>query len=110
MRKIFKVMVALPAFITLFSCAGVMQSASVMEAYKKYDAEQYEDTLVLIMRAENSKAAAPYRQAELAFLKAQTHERLGNIQVAKTLYEYLVAEHGSTQYGYLSRAKVHDKL
>ena len=107
---LFRLFFLLPVILALFACAGLMQSTSVMEAYKKYDAEKYQDTLELIVRAENAKAMSSDMQAELAYLKARTHEKLGQQQVANTLYDYLIAEHGSTQYGYLARAKMSQAL
>jgi hypothetical protein len=70
---------------TLFfaSCSSMIQSASVSEAYKK---------------------------AELTYLKARTHEGLGEQEIACTLYEYLAEQHRDSQYGYLASKKLNSGL
>ena len=77
--------------LTLFvaGCTGTIQSASISEAYKKYELQEFERTLELITRAENLKETPPEMKAELTYLKAQTHESLGQQKIANTLYEYL---------------------
>ena len=47
--------------LTLFITAGssVIQSASLSEAYKKYELQEFERTLELITRAENARATTP---------------------------------------------------
>ena len=75
--------------IFLTACAGTIQSASISEAYKKYEAQEFEQTLELISRAENFKETTPEMKAELTYLKAQAHESLGQQKIANTLYEYL---------------------
>ncbi len=98
-------------FIFLLSaCAGLIQSTSISEAYKKYEAQEFEQTLELISRAENFKETTPEMKAELTYLKAQTLEGLGQQKIANTLYEYLVEEHKDSQYGYLASKKLNTKL
>ena len=97
-------------FITfLTACAGMLQSASISEAYNKYEAQEFEQTLELISRVENFKETTPEMKAELTYLKAQTHESLGHHKIADTLYEYLVEEHKDSQYGYLASKKLNTK-
>lgn len=96
--------------IFLTACAGMIQSASISEAYKKYEAQEYDRTLELITQAENFKETTPEMRAELTYLKAQTHENLGQQKIATTLYEYLVEEHQDSQYGYLASEKLKTKL
>lgn len=98
--------------LTLFiaGCTGMIQSTSILEAYKKYDAQEFEQTLELISRAENFKNTAPEMKAELTYLKAQTHENLGQQEIANTLYEYLVEQHKDSQYGYLASKKLNTHL
>lgn len=100
---------ALVLIISLTACAGLIQSASISEAYKKYDAQEFEQTLELISRAENSKETTPEMKAELTYLKAQAHESLGHQEIANTLYEYLLEEHQDSQYGYLASKKLEPK-
>ena len=102
MKAIF--LIGLTLLVT--SCASTIQSASVLEAYKKFESQEYNRTLELITRAENSKNTPPEMKAELTYLKAQTYEQLGQQKVAKTLYEYIVEEHGDSQYAYLATDKL----
>ena len=97
--------------LTLFvaGCAGTIQSASLSEAYKKYELEEFDRTLELITRAENVKEPHREMKAELTFLKAQTHESLGQEEIAHALYEYLAQEHKDSQYGYLASNKLNRK-
>ena len=99
---------ALTFFVT--ACAGMIQSASVSDAYKKYERQEFERTLELITRAENVKETTPEMKAELTYLKAQTHESLGQQEIANTLYEYLAERHKYSQYGYLASKKLNSKL
>ena len=92
----------LAATLSLGACACLVQTASVSEAYKHYDLQDYDRTLELITRAENAGEPSTETRAGLTYLKAQTYEKLGQIDVAITLYEYLATEHSSSQYGYLA--------
>ena len=96
--------------LCLTACAGMIQTASISEAYKKYERQEFERTLELITRAENAKETTPEMKAELTYLKAQTHECLVQQEMANTLYEYLVEQHKDSQYGYLASKKVNTKL
>ena len=58
--------------------------------------------LELITQAENAEEMSDETKAELTYLKAMTYEDLGEAETANTLYEYLVQEHGNSQYGYLA--------
>ena len=98
----------LTIFVT--ACASTIQSTSISEAYKKYTLQQFERTLELITRAENVRETSPEMKAELTYLKAQTHESLGQQKIAHTLYEYLVKEHKDSQYGYLASTKLNLQL
>ena len=95
-------LVLLVATLSLGACASLIQTASISEAYKHYELQQYERTLELITRAENAEAMSAETKAELTYLKAKTYERLGESEIAQTLYEYLAQEHGNSQYGYLA--------
>ena len=105
MQKIL--LLTLTLFVT--GCASTIQSASLSEAYKKYELEEFERTLELITRAENVKQAPREMKAELIFLKARTHESLGQKHIAHVLYEYLAQEHKNSQYGYLASHKLKRK-
>jgi len=90
--------------------SSLIQSTSVIDVYKKYELQEFERTLELISRAENVKEPPPEMKAELTYLKAQTHEKLGQQKIANTLYEYLFEEHKESQYGYLASKKLKTKL
>ena len=102
MKAIF--LIGLALLVT--ACASTIQSASISEAYKKFEKQEYNRTLELINRAENTKHTRPEMKAELTYLKAQTYEQLGRLKAANTLYEYLVEEHGDSQYAYLAADKL----
>jgi hypothetical protein len=51
MKKVL--LLVLTLFIT--ACASTIQSASVSEAYKKYQLQEFERTLEVITQAENTK-------------------------------------------------------
>jgi len=92
--------------IFISACAGVIQTASISEAYKKYDDQQYTRTLELISRAENAKSITDETKAELTFLKANTYESLGQTYKAVALYNYLEEQHTKSQYSYLASKKL----
>lgn len=100
-----KVLLLVSVF-SLVACASTIQSSSLSEAYKKYEDKDYERVLELITRAENVRATIPEMKAELTYLKARTHESLGQHQIANALYEYLAATHKESQYGYLASVKL----
>jgi len=103
--------VFLPTLVLfLTACAGVIQTASVSEAYKKYEHKDFERTLELITQAENVRATTPEMKAELTYLKALSNDRLGQPAIANTLYQYLVEHHGDSQYGYLASKKLDSRL
>lgn len=106
MQKVILLALAL----LVVACASTIQSASLSEAYKKYELQEFERTLELITRAGNMKETTPEMRAELTYLKAQTHEGLGQKEIAITLYEYLAEEHKDSQYGYLASKKLNMKL
>lgn len=95
-------LVLLAATLSLGACASLIQTASISEAYKHYELEQYERALELITQAENAEVMSTETKAELTYLKAETYEKLGKSEIAHTLYEYLAQEHCNSQYGYLA--------
>ena len=94
----------------IVGCANTMQTASIVKAYKEFDAEDYEETLELIVLAENAQATTPEMKAELTYLKAQSYEKLGDRKKATTLYEYLKEEHADSQYGYHATKRLEEGL
>jgi len=96
----------LAAALTLGACSSLIQTASISEAYKHYERQQYDRTLELISQAENAEAMSEETKAELTYLKAMTYEELGDGETANTIYEYLVQEHSNSQYGYMAVKKL----
>jgi len=90
----------------VMACSSTIQTATISEAYKKYGAQKYSQTLALISRAEKAKTLTPEIKAELTFLKAKTYEGLGQTIKAKALYSYLKQEHKDSQYSYLANKKL----
>ena len=101
-----KVITLIALSLLVSACASTMQIASISEAYKNFEKQDYKRTLQLINRAENSKDTTPEMKAELTYLKAQSYEHLGQQKAATTLFEYLVEEHGNSQYAYLAANKL----
>lgn len=99
-------LVVFSSVLLITGCASTIQSASTTEAYKKYENHNYKRTLELIARAENTRSTTPEMEAELTYLKALTHEKLGQHDTAVTLYEYLKEQHADTQYGYLANKRL----
>ena len=92
--------------LTLSACSSLIQTASISEAYKYYERQQYDRTLELISQAENAEAMSDETKAELTYLKAMAYEGLGDEKTANTLYEYLAQEHSNSQYGYMAIKKL----
>ena len=103
--------IVIVSLVFLFvGCANTIQTASIVEAYKEFDAEDYEETLELITLAENAQAMTPEMRAKLTYLKAQSYEKLGDRSKASTLYEYLKEEHADSQYGYFASKRLEEGL
>lgn len=98
--------VLLALTLSLGACASLIQTASISEAYKHYERQQYDRTLELISQAENAKVISDETKAELTYLKAMTYEGLNDGDTANTLYEYLVQEHSNSQYGHMAVKKL----
>ena len=96
----------LVATLSLGACASLIQTASISEAYKHYERQQYDRTLELIRQAENAEAMPEETKAELTYLKAKTYEGLGEDETANTLYEYLAQQHSNSLYGYMAAKKL----
>lgn len=105
MKALF--LVALTLLVT--SCASTIQSASISEAYKKFELQDYSRALELITRAENANDTSPDMRAELTYLKAQTYENMGQQETANTLFKYLVEKQANSQYAYLAAKKLSDQ-
>ena len=91
---------------TITACAGTLQTASISEAYKKYEKDDFKGTLELISRAENAREMFPDQKAEMAYLKALAYEELGEDDLAKALYLYIDEQHPGSQHAYLAREKL----
>lgn len=96
----------LVATLSLVACASLIQTASISEAYKHYERQQYDRTLELISQAENAETMSIEAKAELTYLKAMAYEGLGEIETANTLYQFLAQEHSNSQYGYMAVKKL----
>lgn len=92
--------------VILTGCASFAKTASIEAAYEHYDSKDYDEVLVHISRAENFSEISPETRIELAYLKAQTYEQLGEKGKAKTLYTYLIEQHADSLYGYFAKEKI----
>jgi CMP-N-acetylneuraminic acid synthetase len=92
--------------LLLGACSSLLQTASISEAYKHYDRQQYNRTLALISQAENAEVISAETRAELTYLKAMTYEEMNEIETANTLYQFLAQEHSHSQYGYMAAKKL----
>ena len=106
MKNLVKLLAVSTLLLVLAACAGTMQTASVLEAYKHFENKEYDKTLVLIKLAENSQEASKEKKAELTYLKAEAYSKLGQSDTAETLYKYLAEQHSDSQYGYLASQKL----
>ena len=104
------ILTLLAATLPLAGCAGLIQTASVSEAYKHYERQQYGRTLELIVRAENAVETGAETRAELIYLKARAYEGLGESDIAIALYRYLAEQHAGSQYGYLASEQLKSRL
>ena len=104
MKKRVAALVAIVCLST--GCAGTIQSASMIEAHKKYNQQDFEETLELISRAESAQTLSPQHVANLTYLKALTYEGLGEPQRAVILYEYLLEQHPGSQYAYMAEEQL----
>lgn len=104
------ILILLAATLSLGACAGLIRTASVSEAYKHYEQQQYKHTLELITRAEHADDISAETRAELTYLKARAYEGLGQSDIAIALYRYLAEQHASSQYGYLAFEQLNSRL
>lgn len=100
----------LAATLSLGACSNLIQTASISEAYKLYEREDYNRALELITQAEHADEMTAEMKAELTYLKAQTHDKLDQGKIATALYQYLADEHRNSQYGYLAKKQLSSSL
>lgn len=96
--------------VSIIGCSSQVQNGAIQLAYSNFNDRDYEDTLEYISQAEQAKQTNPELKAELTYLKAQTYEKMGEYQKAKSLYKYLSVEHKSSQYGYLALERLNQNL
>ena len=78
------------------------QKSAISLAYSSYLDGDYQIALEHIFQAEQERRLTAELQAELAYLKAQSYEEMGQHRKAEGLFEYLKEEHPNSQYGYLA--------
>ena len=103
-----KLMGTLVFSLSLAACAGTMHVASVSEAFKKYEQNDYEATLRLVDQAESTGKMTDEQQAQLIYLKALAYEGLGESELALSLFTHIAEQHPTSQYAYLSRTQLTD--
>lgn len=96
-----KILIA-PVMVWLAGCTGLVQTGSMSEAYKKLDDGNYIQTLRLLNQAETVKNTDADTLAEIAYLRAQAYQGLGDSAKAASLYRYLMEQHPNSQWGYLA--------
>lgn len=104
---------ALPIILSTLlvtGCASAVQKGAIMNAYSSFEARNYENTIYNISMAENAQHVNPELKAELTYLKARTYEKMGEYEKANSLYTYLTEQHKSSQYGYLAKKRLDQKL
>ena len=105
-----KKVLVLSLVIVLSACASQVQKGAITLAYSNFEDRDYEDTLIYINQAENAKETSAELKAELTYLKARTYEKMGKYSDAKALYGYLVEQHPQSQYSYLAKEKLENRL
>lgn len=101
-----KKIIILAISLSIMGCSSMAQKGAISLAYSNYNARDYRDTLKYISQAENELQPSVELKAELTYLKAQTYEKMGDYNRAKSLYQYLKNEHKSSQYGYLASQRL----
>lgn len=101
-----KKLIVTSIFIAITGCSSMAQKGAIQLAYSNFEDRDYSDTLMYISRAENEKSVNPELKAELTYLKAQTYEKMGQYEKAKSLYQYLSEQHKKSQYGYLAAKRL----
>lgn len=99
-----KSLIALALALMLSACASVRTDKII--AYSNYDDGDYTDAIAWIRRAESRGNVTPAIKAELIYLEAQCLEQMGEYDMARELYTYLVDQHPKTKQGYLAQSKL----
>lgn len=100
-----KTLAVLAFTLTTVACAGTMRMASVNEAFKKYEKQDYTATLKLIAQAESTGEMTVEQQVQLIYLKALAYEGLGDEALAASLFSHIAEQHPDSQYAYLALAR-----
>lgn len=87
------------------ACTGTMHVASVSEAFKKYEKQDYKATLKLVAQAESTGKMTEAQEAQLIYLKALAYEGLGEVELANSLFAYIAEQHPGSQYAYLLESR-----
>lgn len=103
-----KAFIALIAVLAMVACANTMHVASVSEAFKQYETQDYAATLKLIAQAESTGQMSEEQEVQLIYLKALAYDGLGENHVANRLYAYISEQHPSSQYAYLLKNRSKD--
>lgn len=99
-----KLLFTLFIFLIVPSCAS--QRTDMKIAYSNFEDGDYTETIRWIRRAESRSDVTTETKAELAYLEAQSLEKMGKYSRSQKLYSYLVEQHPKSKYGYLARCKV----
>jgi len=92
----------------LTGCANLIKAGSIDKVHRSFDNQQYQETLVLVRRAENLSELDSRIQAELTYIKARSFAELGNTDEANALYEYLRSQHTSSPYAWLAELHLNE--
>lgn len=101
-----KILGALALGISAVACTGTIHVASVAEAYKHYEKSEYDKTVELISMAESTGKMTDSQKVQLIYLKALAYEKLGEDDVASSLFAYITQQHAGSQYAYLAQARL----
>lgn len=86
------------------ACADVRTDRTI--AYSNFEDGDYANAIEWIRRAESRGDVTPEVKTELAYLEAQSFEKMGDYDRSEELYSYLVEQHPKSKYGYLARGRI----
>lgn len=101
-----KTIAILALSLSAVACTGTMHMASVSEAFKKYEKQDYEATLKLVAQAESTGKMSEAQEAQLIYLKALAYDGLGDTGTANTLFAYVAEQHPQSHYAYLAAGRL----
>lgn len=94
------------AFISvLFGCGDASQGA-ISNANKMYANGQYEKAIAKTLKALRDYDYSKEAEAELNYIMAQSHEKLGEVDKSTALYSLIVEKYPNTKVALLAKTEI----